>query len=254
MLTEEYSELIINPLGYIGNTILPSKFSLNQRANSIENKYKEKKLIMLDLKILSQAMGKLEEDQVMELLKEFAATNPSEAEALDAVAACQAGMGIVGELFETGEYFVGDLIFAGELLTEAINTLKPALGGSGSTIIGTILLGTVHGDLHDIGKNIFRSMSEAAGFEVVDLGIDVAIEEFVAKAQEVKPQIIGMSGVLTLAIDSMKETVEALKAAGINAKIIIGGNPVTKEACEFVGADTFTTNAAEGVKICQDWV
>lgn len=208
---------------------------------------------MLDLKVLTQALGDLEEDQVMDLLKEFAATNPTEAEALEAVGACQAGMAIVGDLFEKGDYFVGDLIFAGELLTEAINVLKPSLGGSVSAIVGTILLGTVHGDLHDIGKNIFRSMSEAAGFEVVDIGIDVEVDTFVKKAQEVKPQIIGMSGVLTLAIDSMKETIVALKAADVNAKIIIGGNPVTKEACEFVGADAFTTNAAEGVKICQGW-
>lgn len=121
-------------------------------------------------------------------------------------------------------------------------------------MLGTILLGTVHGDLHDIGKNIFKSMSEAAGFEVVDIGIDVKIEEFVAKAKEIKPQIIGMSGVLTLAIDSMKETVDALKVEGIDAKIVIGGNPVTKETCAFVGADAFTTNAAEGVKICQEWL
>lgn len=209
---------------------------------------------MLDLKVLTQALGDLEEDQVMDLLKEFAATNPSEAEALEAVAACQAGMAIVGDLFENGDYFVGDLIFAGELLTEAINVLKPALGGGATVVVGTILLGTVHGDLHDIGKNIFRSMSEAAGFEVIDLGIDVEVDTFVAKAQEIKPQIIGMSGVLTLAIDSMKETVDALRAAGVDAKIIIGGNPVTKEACAFVGADAFTTNAAEGVKICQGLV
>ncbi|AFA48347.1 cobalamin B12-binding domain-containing protein [Acetobacterium woodii] len=209
---------------------------------------------MLDLKVLTQTLGDLEEDEVMELLKDFMETNPSEVEALEAVAACQSGMAIVGDLFEKGEYFVGDLIFAGELLTEAINVLKPALGGGDSTVIGTILLGTVHGDLHDIGKNIFRSMSEAAGFEVVDLGIDVSSDVFVEKAKEFKPQIIGMSGVLTLAIDSMKETVDAVKAAGIDAKIIIGGNPVTKEACEYVGADIFTTNAAEGVKLCQEWM
>lgn len=209
---------------------------------------------MLDLKVLTQALGELEEDQVLELLKEFVATNPSEEEALAAVEACQAGMAIVGDLFETGEYFVGDLIFAGELLTESIKVLKPALGSNASTVLGTILIGTVHGDLHDIGKNIFKSMSEAAGFEVVDLGIDVKIEEFVKKAQEIQPQIIGMSGVLTLAIDSMKETVSALKEAGVDTKIIIGGNPVTSESCEFVGADAFTTNAAEGVKICQEWL
>ncbi|WP_026395867.1 cobalamin B12-binding domain-containing protein [Acetobacterium malicum] len=209
---------------------------------------------MLDLNVLTQALGDLDEDQVMDMLKEFSEINPSESAALEAVAACQSGMAIVGELFEKGEYFVGDLIFAGELLTEAINVLKPVLGGGDSVVIGTILLGTVHGDLHDIGKNIFRSMSEAAGFEVVDIGIDVEVDTFVKKALEIKPQIIGMSGVLTLAIDSMKDTVDALKAAGVGAKIIIGGNPVTKEACEFIGADAYTTNAAEGVKICQDLV
>ncbi len=209
---------------------------------------------MLDLKGLTMAMGDLDEDQVIDQLKEFVTNNPSEEDALEAVAACQAGMAIVGDLFEKGDYFVGDLIFAGELLTASIGVLKPALGGGGSTVLGTVVLGTVHGDLHDIGKNIFKSMSEAAGFEVIDLGIDVAVEEFVAKAQEIKPQIIGMSGVLTLAIDSMKETVDALKVAGIDAKIIIGGNPVTQESCAFVGADAFTTNAAEGVKICQNWV
>jgi Predicted cobalamin binding protein len=208
---------------------------------------------MLDLKGLTQALGELEDDQVMAMLKKFVATKPSEEEALEAVGACQAGMAIVGDLFESGEYFVGDLIFAGELLSESIDVLKPALGGGGSTVVGTIVLGTVHGDLHDIGKNIFKSMSEAAGFEVIDLGIDVAVEEFVKQVQEVEPQIIGMSGVLTLAVDSMKETVEALKAAGVASKIIIGGNPVTRESCAFVGADAFTTNAAEGVKICQNW-
>lgn len=209
---------------------------------------------MLDLKVLTQAVGDLEEEEVMDLLNDFVATNPTEAEAQEAVAACQGGMALVGDLFEKGEYFVGDLIFAGELLTEAINVLKPVLGGDDAAVAGTIVIGTVHGDLHDIGKNIFKSMSEAAGFEVIDLGIDVAPEIFVEKAKECQPAIIGMSGVLTLAIDSMKETVDALKAAGIDAKVIIGGNPVTKESCEYVGADQFTTNAAEGVKICQNWV
>ena len=99
-------------------------------------------------------------------------------------------------------------------------------------------------------------MVEIAGFEVFDIGIDQAPEAFIAKIKEVNPQIIGMSGVLTLALDSMKDTVDAIKAAGLrdSLKIIIGGNPVTKEACEQIGADAFTTNAAEGVRICQQWV
>ncbi|WKY45166.1 cobalamin-dependent protein [Eubacteriaceae bacterium ES2] len=209
---------------------------------------------MLDLKQLTELLGELEDEQVTDLLQEFAASNLTEEEALEAVAACQSGMAIVGEQFEAGEFFVGDLIFAGELLTEAINILKPFLGSDASNDLGTILLGTVHGDLHDIGKNIFKSMSEAAGFDVVDLGIDVEVNDFVDKAKEIKPQIIGMSGVLTLAIDSMKDTITALKESGIDSKIIIGGNPVTQQACELVGADAFTNNAAEGVKICQSLI
>lgn len=211
---------------------------------------------MVNLKELTAAVGELDEEQVMSMLTAFVATSPSEEEAQQAVVACQAGMAVVGEMFEQGEYFVGDLIFAGELLTNAIETLKPVLGSGSATSIGTIVLGTVAGDLHDIGKNIFKSMSEAGGFTVVDLGIDQPAAMFVEKVKELKPAIVGMSGVLTLALEAMKETVDALKEAGVrdSVKIIIGGNPVTKEASEQIGADAYTTNAAEGVKISQGWV
>jgi len=211
---------------------------------------------MIDLNELTRAVGELDEEKVTEMLTEFVNSKPTEEEAQKVVNACQQGMGTVGDLFEKGEYFVGDLIFAGELLTEAINILKPVIGGKSESKVGTIVLGTVHGDLHDIGKNIFRSMAEAAGFVVYDLGIDQPVENFVEKVKEVKPEIVGLSGVLTLAIESMKDTIDGLKQAGLRdkVKVIIGGNPVTKEACEYVGADAFTTNAAEGVKICQGWV
>lgn len=211
---------------------------------------------MMDLNVLTQAVGDLEEDVVLEMLNAFVATSPSEEEAQKVVNACQQGMALVGDLFDKGEYFVGDLIFAGELLTSAIDVLKPVIGSGSAAKVGTIVLGTVEGDLHDIGKNIFKSMSEAAGFEVYDIGIDQSASAFVEKVKEVKPQVVGMSGVLTLALDAMKVTVDALKDAGLrdNLKVVIGGNPVTEEACKQIGADAFTTNAAEGVKICQGWV
>ena len=211
---------------------------------------------MVDLKVLTEAVGELDEEKVLELLNEFVASNPSEEEAQAVVGACQKGMAIVGDLFESSEYFVGDLIFAGELLTAAIETLKPVLGSDTSKKIGKIVVATVEGDLHDIGKNIFKSMSEAAGFDVYDLGIDASPAAFVEKVKEVQPDVVGMSGVLTLALDSMRNTVDALKEAGLrdNVKIIIGGNPVTEEASKQIGADAFTVNAAEGVKICQGWV
>ena len=211
---------------------------------------------MLNLEKLTQAVGELEEDTIFKMLNEFVAGNPSEEEALAAVTACQEGMEIVGDLFDKGDYFVGDLIFAGELLKDAINILKPVIGSKQEHKLGSIVLATVHGDLHDIGKNIFKSMAEAAGFEVHDLGIDQPVNAIVDKVKEVKPDIVGMSGVLTLSLDSIKDTVDGLKKAGLrdNIKIIIGGNPVTKEACKNIGANSFTTNAAEGVRTCQKWV
>ncbi len=211
---------------------------------------------MLDLQALTQAVGDLDEEVVVSMLEEFVASDPSGDEAYKVVGACQQGMAIVGDLFEKNEYFVGDLIFAGELLTQAIDILKPVLGGEESQKVGKVVIGTVEGDLHDIGKNIFGSMIEAAGFEVYDLGIDVTAAAFVDKVKEVKPQIVGMSGVLTLALDAMKATVDALNEAGVRdgVRVIIGGNPVNEDACKHIGADAFTTNAAEGVKICQGWV
>ncbi|ACL19877.1 cobalamin B12-binding domain protein [Desulfitobacterium hafniense DCB-2] len=211
---------------------------------------------MIDLKELTAAVGALEEEKVFAMLGEFLKTNPSQEETQKVVAACQGGMAVIGDLFEQGEYYVGDLVFAGSLLTDIIEKLKPSLGSATGKEIASILLGTVEGDLHDIGKNIFRCMAEAAGFKVIDLGIDTPAEEFVAKVRENKPAIVGMSGVLTLALESMRTTVQALEAAGLrkDVKIIIGGNPVTQEACEKIAADAFTTNAAEGIKICQGWV
>ena len=211
---------------------------------------------MADLNQLSQLLGDLDEEGVYEFIKKFIADGATEEDGYQAVASCQSGMAIVGDLFEKGEYFVGDLIFAGEILTGALELLKPLLSGGASKKIGTLVLGTVHGDLHDIGKNIFKNMVEIAGFEVHDIGIDQSPETFVAKIKEVNPQVVGMSGVLTLALDSMKDTVDAIVEAGVrdSVKIIIGGNPVTKEACEQIGADAFTTNAAEGVRIATEWV
>ncbi len=211
---------------------------------------------MTDLQELTQAVGKLDEAKVKKLLKEFIAQNPDGEEVNTAISACQQGMTIVGDYFEKGEYFIGDLIFAGELLHEAFDTLKPIMAGQSTSRIGKIVLGTAKGDLHDVGKNIFKNMADAGGFEVYDLGVDISPETFVEKVKEHDADILGISGLLTLAMDSMKNTVDAFVEAGIRdrVKIIIGGTPVTKEYCETIGADAFTVNAAKGVEICRSWV
>lgn len=205
---------------------------------------------------LTETIGDLDEEKVIGMLKELVTANLTTEEGEKIIAACEKGMQIVGERYESGEYFVSELIFAGDMLTQAIDILMPVIDSSSSKKICKIVLGTVRGDLHDIGKNIFRSMADAAGFEIYDLGIDQPVDNFVKKIKEVKPKIVGLSGVLTIAIEAMKETIEALQAAGLRneVKIIIGGNPITKEACTYVGADAYTNNAVEGVRICKGWV
>jgi methanogenic corrinoid protein MtbC1 len=211
---------------------------------------------MIDTAKLKQIVGDLDEEELNAMLDGFLASNPSGEDARKVVDACQQGMEIVGANFEKGEYFVGDLIFAGELLTASIEKLKPLLGSGGTGTKGTIVLGTVEGDIHDIGKNIFKGMSEAAGFTVVDIGIDQSPAAFVEAVKQNRPAVVGFSGVLTLSIDSMKRTVEALAGAGLRdcVKIIIGGNAVNQEACTHAGADAWSKNAAEAVKVCGSWV
>ena len=209
---------------------------------------------MIDLKKLQDAMGELEEDTVKEILQKV--MQEGGAQAQDALAACQAGMDIVGSRFEAGEYFVGDLIYAGEVMTDAVEILKSALvaGESKDGEAKKMILCTVKDDLHDIGKNIVKAMLQAAGFDVIDLGIDVAPETIVEKAKEENIKIVALSGVLTLALDSMKATVEAFHAAGMNdVKIIVGGAPVTPDACNITGADEWAQNPQKTVNVCKAW-
>lgn len=209
---------------------------------------------MLDFEKLAEAMGELEEDDVVEMLNQVMAEGGADAE--KAMEACQKGMDIVGKKFEEGTYFVGDLIYAGELMTQAVGILKDALiqGGDGGKT-DKVLLCTVKGDLHDIGKNIVKAMLEATGFEVDDLGIDVAPEKIVEEAKAQGIHTILLSGVLTLAIDSMKETVEAFKEAGMrdDVHILIGGAPVSEGFCKVTGADAWAKNPQTTVQYCKEW-
>jgi methylmalonyl-CoA mutase cobalamin-binding domain/chain len=165
---------------------------------------------------------------------------------------------IIGEKYEKGEFFIADLVMAGEILKEVSELVRPKLKELGKVRepIGKLVIGTVQGDIHDIGKNIVVTMTEAAGFEVIDLGVDVSPEKFVEAIQKYNPDIVGMSGLLTLAIESMKKTVDAIKAAGLRdkVKIIIGGGRVDQYACEYVGADAWTTSAAIGIRIMLKWI
>ena len=205
---------------------------------------------MIDFENLAIAMGELDEDTVKEILE--AVASPEDAD--KAMEACQKGMDTVGKLFEEGEYFVGDLIYAGELMTDAVEVLKPFLASAEASGTKTrMILCTVKDDLHDIGKNIVRSMLEANGFDVLDLGIDVPAAKVVETAKAEGIRIVALSGVLTLALDSMKATVDAIKAAGLDAKVIIGGAPVSAEACRNIGADEWAHSPQKTVDPCRGW-
>lgn len=208
---------------------------------------------MIDFEKLAQAMGELDEDTVVEMLEAVMADGGTEAP--KAMEACQKGMDIVGKLFEEGEYFVGDLIYAGELMTQAVEIMKDALAsGDGSGPKTKMILCTVKDDLHDIGKNIVKAMLEANGFDVIDLGIDVPADKIVATAKEENIKIVALSGVLTLAIDSMKATVEAFKAAGMDdMKIIIGGAPVNEDVRNVTGADEWAHSPQKTIQVCKSW-
>lgn len=201
---------------------------------------------------IKNAMQDLDEDTLLELMQNVM---DSGADAMEAVKACQEGMEGVGKLFEDGEYFVGDLIYAGEILTQAIEIIKPALSEGDGGNVGRLILCTVKDDLHDIGKNIVKSLLEAGGFEVVDLGIDTPAEKIVETAKAENIKIIALSGVLTLALDSMKAAVQAFKDAGMRdeVKIIVGGAPVNEVSAKNIEADAWASSPQKTVSVCRGW-
>ena len=199
---------------------------------------------MIDYEELAEAMGDLDEDTVKELLETVMADGGSGAQ--QAMDACQKGMDIVGSRFESGEYFVGDLIYAGELMTDAVSILKDALvTGDGGGTKTKMILCTVKDDLHDIGKNLVRMMLEGKGLTVIDLGVDVPPEKFIESAIENDCKIICCSALLTTTMPVMGEVVEKAVEAGVRdkVKIMIGGAPVTEAFGQSINADAYTPDA-----------
>jgi len=159
-----------------------------------------------------------------------------------------AGMGIVGERFKKNEVFVPQVLLAARAMKQGTDLLKPHLIAAGVTPFATAVIGTIKGDLHDIGKNLVGMMLEGAGFKVVDAGIGVAPERFVELAQEHDAKIVGVSALLTTTMVTMRAVVEAVRAAGLPAKVIIGGAPVTQAFCDEIGADGYSPDAASAAE------
>ena len=159
-----------------------------------------------------------------------------------------------GRLFECEEYFVPELLLAGRAMKGAMELLKPLLVAAGQKMAVRVVIGTVKGDLHDIGKNIVASMLEGSGFEVIDLGTDVSPENFVAAVEQRKPHVVCMSALLTVTMPAMKLTIDALQTAGLrtNVKVLIGGAPVTHQYAKEIGADGYSENASGAVGLVKN--
>ena len=201
---------------------------------------------------ISESIIELEEEKVLRLVKEKLEANEDPLQILEAL---RKGMAKIGS--KSGDtVFLTDLIMAGEIFNEAMELLMPKLGGSSTRNLGKVVIGTVQGDIHNIGKDIAINFLKAEGFEIVDLGVDVPPEKFIDAIKEHHPPVVGMSGLLTLSIEPMKKTIEAIVAANLRAgvKVIAGGERMDNDVCKHIGADAWVNDAIEGVKIIKKWV
>jgi methanogenic corrinoid protein MtbC1 len=175
---------------------------------------------------------------------------------LQVIAACNEGMRLVGQRYERGEYYVSGLIMSGEIFREVVELVQPLLPvQSSGRPAAHVLVGTVSGDIHDIGKNITGMLLACHGFAVTDLGVDVPPGVFAAKAVELKPDIMGLSGLITASFEAMKATVSVVRAEAqkqhLSFPIVIGGGMIDEQVCRYVGADYWVNNAMDGVRLCQ---
>jgi 5-methyltetrahydrofolate--homocysteine methyltransferase len=203
---------------------------------------------------LVMTMADLKEEEALEIVRDRLDQGYDPMKILED---SRSAMEIVGKRFADGEYFIPDLIYSGEILKEISVMVKPKLTGeSQQKRIGKFLLGTVAGDIHDIGKDIVAFMLDINGFEVIDLGIDVPVKTFVSKLKETEAPIVGLSGFLTLAFDAMKETIEAIEAAGLRdkVKIMIGGGQMDDEVKKYTKADAYCPDAMAGVNLAKEWM
>ena len=203
---------------------------------------------------LIDAIADMREDEALEVVREMVESGAQPMAILDDV---KAAMDIVGQRFEEGVYFLPELMLAGEMLNEIIEVVKPGLSESAAEErLGKVVIGTVEGDIHDIGKDIVSFMLNVHGFEVLDLGVDVPAQKFTEAIKEFQPQVVGLSGFLTLTYDVMKDTIEAIKAAGLRdgVKIMIGGGQMDEQVRVHTGADAYGKNAMTAVKLAKDWI
>lgn len=200
---------------------------------------------------LADALADLKEDEVKAIIEQRIAAG---VDPMSLVDECRRGMDTVGERYRAKEYFLSELIISGEIFKEAMLVIEPLLAAQQERATAVrVVLGTVKGDIHSIGKDIVGTLLKGSGFEVYDLGVDVPPQKFVEKLTETRATLMAMSGLITPAFESMRLTVDAVRESGLRdkVKIIVGGGIVTQRVMEYVGADAFSDDAAEGVEICR---
>ena len=205
-------------------------------------------------KELIEAIVNMKEEETIAIVRNMLDNNEDPMKILDT---CKEAMETVGKRFEEGDYFLPELIMAGEMLKQISEYIKPKLhGDTKRERLGKVLIGTVEGDIHDIGKDIVVFMLDVNGFEVLDLGIDVPVQKFVDAVRDFQPEVVGLSGFLTVAYNAMKATVDALSEAGIrdDIKIMIGGGQIDDAVLEYSGADAYGTNAIDAVRLSREWI
>jgi trimethylamine corrinoid protein len=203
---------------------------------------------------LVAALADLREDEALKIVQDRLNAGDDPMKILDDA---RVGLELVGQRFAKGDYFIPDLLYSGEILKGISDIVKPEISkGPEVKRIGKVVFGTVAGDIHDIGKDIVVFMLDVNGFEVYDLGVDVPIEAFVEKVKETGATIVGLSGFLTLAFEAMKQTIQALKDAGLRdkVKIMIGGGQVDEQVRGFAGADAFGKDAMDAVNLAKSWI
>jgi 5-methyltetrahydrofolate--homocysteine methyltransferase len=203
---------------------------------------------MADLAALSDMLQKGKAKETEQMTKDALAEGVSPKDVLEK--ALVHGMGIIGKKFQNNEIYVPEVLIAARAMSRAMAVLEPAMMKAGVAYAGTVALATVKGDLHDIGKNLVAMMFKGAGFKVIDLGIDAGPEKFIEACKEHKPQLLGLSALLTTTMPSMKDIIEGVRAAGFkDVKVIIGGAPVTQAYSDEIGADGYSPDAASAVDL-----
>lgn len=207
---------------------------------------------MADLKALADAVIKGDQNAALEITK--AALNEGAAAESVLNEGLIAGMDVIGARFKKNEVYIPEVLIAARAMKMAMEVLEPELVKAGVKPVGKFLIGTVQGDLHDIGKNLVAMMLKGAGFEVVDLGVDISAEKFVEQAKTTGIQLIGMSALLTTTMPAMEKTIKALRDAGVSAKIMIGGAPLTQSYADRIGASGYAPDAASAVDLAKSLV